>query len=230
MRISVIIPALNEEHVIAETIRQLREQSAGFIKEVIVSDGGSRDNTVEIAAAEGATVVKSPQKGRAGQMNYGAAQATGEAFYFLHADSHPPAQFDRQILDRLEKGNDAGCFRLGFDSSHYLLRFYAWFTRFDLNAFRFGDQSLFISASFFTEIGGFRNDHMLMEDNEIVRRIKNSGSGSFTIIPEKIVTSSRKYRENGVLKLQLIFTLIYTLYHLGVSQGKLVELYKKWVR
>lgn len=228
MKISVIIPALNEEEVIAETIRQVRKQSAGLIKEVIVSDGGSRDRTAETAAAEGGRVVKSPQRGRAAQMNFGAAQATGEVLYFLHADSHPPAQFDRQILDQLKDGYSAGCFRLAFDSSHRLLRFYAWFTRFDLNAFRFGDQSLFITSSFFNRIGGYRNDHMLMEDNEILKRIKREDE--FAIIADAVTTSARKYREKGVLRLQLAYTLIYILYHFGVPQERLVKWYKLMIQ
>ena len=228
MQISIIIPVFNEEKAIGKTLEQVRQQGAGKVGEVIVVDAGSEDDTVGIARKYAATVVKSPDKGRAAQMNFGAARSHGDILYFLHADSVPPDSFAELIVNAVTEGADAGCFRLAFDRDHPLLNGYAWFTRFDLNAFRFGDQSLFVRRPLFEKIGGFREELMVMEDNEIIPRLKQRGT--FRIIPEKVITSARKYAVNGELRLQCIFTLIYTLYHLGVSQETLVDLYQNLVR
>ena len=226
MALSVIIPAYNEEDVIADTVNGVLERGGSQIEEVLVVDGGSGDRTVQRAREAGARTVNSPRQGRSAQMNFGAQKSRGEVLYFLHADSVPPADFDLNILTGMEQG-DAGCFRLAFDRDHWLLNFYAWCTRFDIDLFRFGDQSLFIRKDLFWKIGGFREDHVVMEDQEIIKRIKRKGS--FSILPGKVVTSARKYRDNGILRLQFIFTLIVILYKLGLSQQKLVSVYKKLV-
>jgi len=227
MKISVIIPAYNEEEFIAETISRVMAMSRNRVEEIIVVDGGSTDSTVQKASKTSAQVVVSPKKGRAAQMNYGAFKAEGDILHFLHADSFPPEDFDLKILNEVKQGNSAGCYRLAFDTDHWLLNFYAWCTRFDIDLFRFGDQSLFIRKDQFWEIGGFREDHVVMEDQEIIKRIKKKDS--FTILPERVITSARKYKENGMLRLQLIFTLIVILYKLGFSQQKLVSVYKRLV-
>lgn len=227
MTISVIIPTYNEEENIAKTIETVREYG-DQIKEIIVVDGGSRDKTVERAKSCEIEVLTSPQKGRAAQMNYGAEHAEGEILYFLHADSLPPEGFTSQIKNAVQVGHKAGCFQLAFDRDHMLLNFYAWCTRFDIDAFRFGDQSLFITRTAFQKIGGFREDHIVMEDNEIIRRIKQQFS--FKILDDSVITSARKYERVGVVKLQLLFTLIFVLYHLGVEQEKLVDILRKGVQ
>lgn len=227
MDISIVIPAYNEEKYIANTIESVWRLAYGFVKEIIVVDGGSSDETVKRAKAASARIIVSHQKGRAAQMNYGASQAQGNVLYFLHADSIPPESFDRKIINEIEQGNPAGCFRLAFDHDHFLLRFYAWCTRFDIDAFRFGDQSLFITCDLFEKIRGFKDDHIVMEDQEIVRRIKQHED--FRVLKDSVTTSSRKYLRNGIIKLQGIFTLIFMLYKIGVPQEKLALIYKKLV-
>src|SRR5699024_12194073 len=91
--------------------------------------------------------------------------------YFLHADTLPPRNFALDILKSVKKGLNAGCFRLSFNSKHPLLQGYAWFTRFNADCFRFVDQSLFITHAAFDRAGGFREDHIEMEDQEIVRLV-----------------------------------------------------------
>ena len=228
MAISVIIPAYNEASQIAETVSKVFKGGEQHIKEVLVVDGGSTDSTIEIAQKAGAQVIQSPRKGRAAQMNYGAEQAGGEVLYFLHADSHPPLGFASHIVQALEDSCIAGCFQLSFDTEHLLLRFYTWFTRFNVDAFRFGDQSLFIFRKAFFDVGGFREDHFVMEDQEIVRRVKQSYP--FKVLDQSVTTSARKYQEVGVLKLQLIFILVFVLYYLGVSQDQLITVYKRLVQ
>ncbi len=227
MTISIIIPAYNEEETIAGTIKSIRRNSSGHVKEIIVVDGGSEDETAERVKAASATLVTSPGKGRAVQMNCGAQIAEGEILYFLHADTTPPENFDRNIVESVKQGAEGGCFRLSFDREHILLDFYAWCTRFDIDAFRFGDQSLYVLRSTFHSIGGFREDHIVMEDQEIIKRIRKKAT--FHILTDAVTTSSRKYMDNGVLRLQCIFTLIFMLYKAGVSQSKLVLIYKKLI-
>ncbi len=225
--ISIIIPAYNEAAVIATNIFNTRMACADDLVEIIVVDGGSNDDTFAIAEKTGVIVVKS-SKGRAKQMNHGASVAKGEILYFLHADSIPPLQFHLSILDAYQKGARSGCFRLVFDDDHWFLKANSWFTRFDVNAVRFGDQSLFVSKEVFEKSGGFREDLILMEDQEIIHRIKRYGK--FVVINDVVTTSARKYLDNGVYRMQGIFFRIWVLYYLGSSQDKLLKLYKKMIR
>ncbi|NIT99548.1 MAG: glycosyltransferase [Aliifodinibius sp.] len=223
MNISIIIPTFNEADSISETIEKIRRHSNDHILEIIIVDGGSNDATIDIAKATDVKTFKSPEKGRATQMNFGAKQATGEILYFLHADTHPPNNFDNSINKAVKRGYHAGCFQLTFDNDHFLLRLYGWFTRFNIDLFRFGDQSLFIKKDTFHKLKGFRKDHIVMEDQEFIRRIKQKFS--FVILDEYVITSAQKYRDNGILKLQLVFTLILLLYYMGIGQDKLVKIY-----
>jgi rSAM/selenodomain-associated transferase 2 len=228
MKISIIIPTYNEQEFIVSTIKTIKKRACkNSVFQIIVADGGSTDNTVMEAEKAGAIIVHATKKRRGTQMNEGAASATGELLYFLHADTLPPPHFDQHIRTSVEGGNPAGCFRLSFDDDHPLLRFYGWCTRFDIDVFRFGDQSLFITKELFKQIGGFRDDHILMEDQDIVKSIKEDYS--FSILPQEVTSSSRKYMRNGALRLQGIYVLIVMLYKAGVKQQKLYSVYKKWV-
>lgn len=226
--ISIIIPALNEESNIATLLNEIEKRSSGYIQEIILADGGSTDKTREIAKKTGARILQCTKKSRAIQMNEGAAAASGSILYFLHADSIPPKEFDQHIAQAVNQNIPAGSFRLQFRSSHPLLRFYAWFTRFSFTLFRFGDQSLFVKKSLFNQIGGFDGSLMVMEDQQIVRRLKQQAP--FRILPDVVKTSARKYEKNGVIKLQLIFTLILVAYYMGVGQETLVHLYRSLIQ
>ncbi|PWT73526.1 MAG: hypothetical protein C5B59_13295 [Bacteroidetes bacterium] len=226
--ISVIIPTYNESGCIKATIQNLWAcDGANLIKEIIIADGESDDDTIDISRSAGAKIVRS-NKGRAKQMNRGATAAQGEILYFLHADSIPPKSFTAHILDAYSKQYISGCFRLAFDYNHWFLKANAWFTKFDVNAFRFGDQSLFVTRDVFQKIDGFREDLVMMEDQEIIQRIKEQGK--FKVMKEYVVTSARKYVDNGVFRMQGIFYQIWAMYYLGFSQQKMVEVHKKLIR
>ncbi|MDN3656670.1 TIGR04283 family arsenosugar biosynthesis glycosyltransferase [Ferruginibacter paludis] len=225
---TVIIPTFNEAAHIQSTIQQLREHDVdNLITEIIIADGGSTDDTVAIAKAANATVVVSPAKGRSAQMNYGASFATEDILYFLHADTIPPKNFSTDIAMSADKGCGAGCFMLSFDYDHWFLKANCWFTRFDVDAIRFGDQSLFVRKSVFEKTGGFCEKHIVLEDQHLIKRLKKITR--FTIIKKPVVTSARKYLENGIYKTQRIFFIIYGMYRLGYSQQKLVAAYKKMI-
>ncbi|CAN5443546.1 TIGR04283 family arsenosugar biosynthesis glycosyltransferase [soil metagenome] len=227
--ISVIIPTRNEATQLPVLLNYLNAvPGKEHIAEIIVSDGKSTDDTVSIANLYGAKVVVSEHAGRGKQMNTGAKNATGNILYFLHADSIPPVGFVEDILEKINSGDIAGCYRLRFDYDHWFLKANAWFTRFNVNAVRFGDQSLFVRKSVFEAIGGFREDLTIMEDQEIIHRIRKKGR--FAVIAGYVTTSARKYRVNGVYRMQGIFFYIYFAYVFGASQQKLVAIYKKLIR
>ena len=227
--VSIVIPAYNEAPGIGALLAYLRQATAGEPDlEIIVADGGSTDDTRALARRAGAVVVRSPSKGRAAQLNYGARRASGDILYFLHADSYPPPGFLADLQRARRQGYGSGCYRLAFDHEHWFLRFSAWCTRLPLLLVRFGDQSLFVQRELFARIGGFREDLLVMEDQEIVRRLQ--GRGRFLVLPRAVTTSARKYLANGVFRLQAIFAFIAGLYWLGVSQLRLVELYRRLIR
>ena len=227
--ISVIIPTYNEEAHIKTTIQCVWQfDESNLIKEIIIADGGSTDDTVAIATAEGVRVVISQKKGRAAQMNFGAFFATEEILYFLHGDTRPPRNFAKDIAKVIEQGFGAGCFRLSFDNNHWFLKANCWFTRFDINAIRFGDQSLFITKDSFEKAGKYCEKHIVMEDQHLIKRLKKITR--FTIIKKAVVTSARKYLENGIYKTQGIFFIIYFMYQSGYSQQKLLASYRKLIK
>jgi len=225
-QISVIIPVLNEESSIGKLLTELKNRSDSGNCEFIVADGGSTDKTRDVAERAGAVVIKS-KKGRAVQMNTGATRSSADILYFLHADTIPPPKFDLHIIKSIRKEYGAGCFYLQFDDSHPGLRFYSWFTRLKSTFIRFGDQSLFVTESVFKEVNGFDESLVVMEDQKIVRKIK--WLTKFKVVDKPVITSARKYRKNGVYRLQAVFFLIWAGYYLGLSQKVLTDIYRKYI-
>ena len=196
--------------------------------EIIVVDGHSPDGTLDSISHYPIQALTAPKKGRGAQMNFGALVATGDVLYFLHADSYPPTTVMQVIQNSIWSGYKSGCFRLRFDYNHWFLRANAWFTRFDWNWVRFGDQSLFVTKEVFKKSGKFREDWVVMEDQEIIPRLKQLGK--FRVCSEYITTSARKYRDNGVIRLQVVFFVIWFQSKLGYSQAQLVQTYRKLIR
>lgn len=231
--ISIIIPVINEADTIVSLLDYISKNSSlKNISEVIVVDGGSQDKTcqiVELYTKSSIVNIRliSSEKGRARQMNTGARSATGSILYFLHADSFPPNGFDKSIISEIKKGNTAGCFRMKFDNNHPLLKFSQWFTQFNIKLFRGGDQSLFIGSELFDQLEGYNEQYFIYEDCEFINRLYKEHS--FTIIPDYILTSARKYDQIGTWKLQYHFAVIHLKNSFGVSAEKLHQYYERHI-
>jgi len=218
MKISVIIPALNEALGILSCLNSVKMQQGEF--ELIVADGGSSDGTVEVVQPH-ARVIHSPQ-GRAIQMNSGARQATGDVFLFLHADSClPPGGFpllEKALADPQIVG---GTFMLRFNSPRPLLRLIAFFTRFKFRYFHYGDQGIFVRRPVFEHLKGFP-EISFMEDVDFLRRLHKTGR--VILLKQPITTSARRFLERGFLRQQLINITLVIFCFLRVRP----ETLKKW--
>lgn len=221
-RITVIIPVLNEAVKIKSTLASFEDVAE---LEVIVVDGGSQDETVEVVQQLGVKVLSSPP-GRARQMNFGAEAATGEILVFLHADTSLPVGFDTWVLETLQKpGVVAGAFELAIDGELWGLRIVERMVnaRSRFLSLPYGDQAIFIRAEFFRKMGGFL-DMPIMEDFEFVQRLR--GMGRIEIVPMAVKTSARRWQKLGVVKTTAINQMIILGYHLGVSPTTLARWYR----
>ena len=226
-QISIIIPVLNEADTIGKLIGHLLEASnTRNVEEIILVDGGSTDGSLEIMSRMEGVRLHTSERGRAKQMNAGAAIAKGEILYFLHADSLPPPDFDRKIL---AAQSPAGCFRLRFEPANSpWLKLASWFTKFDSSLFRGGDQSLFIEAEVFKTLGGYDERYTVYEDVEFIDRIKRNHE--FSILKDFVTTSSRRFQENGTLRLYYHFAAIHLKALMGRDPEVLSAYYQKHIK
>ena len=223
MTISIIIPTYNEELYIGNLVSYLKKQASPA--EIIVTDGGSHDQTFQLAKEAGAITVLSPQKGRASQMNYGASIAIGDVLYFVHADAFPPQNFVPDILSAITNGYDLGRYTTKFISNKSLLRINEWLTRFDFFICMGGDQTLFIRKKLFNKLGGFKEEMQLMEEFEFCARARKEGR--YKIMNGSALISARKYEKNNWLHVQKANYKVVQLYKKGAPQEILVKTYEK---
>lgn len=221
-KISIVIPVLNEAHKLQKTL-ELRNIATHI--EIIVVDGGSQDQTVELAQTAGVQVLKS-NPGRAQQMNLGAKTATGEILLFLHADTHLPAKFDDLIRNALAQPHTiAGAFNLKIDLPMWSLRLVEWGVNLRSRYLQmpYGDQALFLYTRTFNEMGGFPN-LPIMEDFELIRQLRRRST--IAIIPTPVITSGRRWQKLGVVRTTLINQCIIVAYLLGISPQQIAHWYQ----
>jgi rSAM/selenodomain-associated transferase 2 len=222
--ISVVIPTLNEAESLPETVCRARANPE--VCEIIVVDGGSQDNTRDVAEKLGCRVLASPP-GRGGQMRLGAAQARGDVVLLLHADTWLPPDAGRAALECLrDPAVVAGGFWKTFRNPSWLMmgsRFRCglrlWFGRRIL-----GDQGMFIRREVLERIGGVP-DMPLMEELELCRRLRKAGR--LVLADATVTTSARRFEKLGVVRTYLRMWLVMIRYRMGASPEELRSLYDK---
>lgn len=225
--LSIIIPVLNEERALPRFIDTLIEHSS-LHNQYIFVDGGSTDSSCRIISEHPNCELIQSEKGRAKQMNRGVKQAKFPILYFLHVDSIPPKDYDQCIVNTIESGVKAGSFRLQFDAAHFLLTFFAYLSRFNLRICRGGDQSLFIRKELFLLLDGFNETYWICEDNEFIDRVYEKTN--FSVLPNRIITSARRFEENGVIRLYIHHGVIQLMRCLGASPQSLANYYQTFIR
>lgn len=219
--LSVIIPTLNEERGIKETIDAARSPDV----ELIISDGGSTDRTLAIASASGGRIVAG-KKGRALQQNQGAAVARGDVLLFLHADTKLPEQYVEHIFQSLmDRQIVLGAFQFDTDLKTPAMKRVAYWANLRAAKLRlpYGDQGLFLRREDFFSAGGFP-DVPIAEDLHLAREMARRGR--VVIAPAAAVTSARRWKQLGPLRTTLVNTLIAVGCLAGVSPHLLAPLYR----
>ncbi|MFL5071736.1 MAG: TIGR04283 family arsenosugar biosynthesis glycosyltransferase [Xanthobacteraceae bacterium] len=221
--LSIILPVLDEADIIADALAALaplRQRGA----EVIVVDGGSRDGTVDLARPAADRVIASP-RGRAAQMNAGAALARGAVLLFLHADTRLPGNADALVLAGLERSGRAwGRFDIAIAGRSPLLAIVAAAInlRSRLTRIATGDQAIFVSRDVFAAVGGFP-DIALMEDVALSRALKRISRP--VCVAAKVTTSGRRWEQHGVLRTVVLMWRLRVAYFLGAEPATLARRY-----
>ena len=211
MKISVIIPTLNEALVLEKAIAEISCHSP---HEIIIADGGSEDNTLNIAKKFGLAIVESPP-GRALQMNAGAKTASGDVLLFLHADRRVDANsYQKMVAVMNQENRVGGAFSLAIESEKPSLKMISNFATLRAKHLNlvYGDQAIFVRTSVFHEIGGFPS-LLICEDLAFYRRLM--AKGPTVILEEKAFTSARRWVTEGIFFTSLRNSVIATLFLLG---------------
>jgi rSAM/selenodomain-associated transferase 2 len=226
MKISIIIPVLNESLCIAQTLSNLQPWRAEG-HEVIVVDGGSEDRTAELSRPLADQVLFSPP-GRGLQMNAGAKVARGNLLLFLHADTFLPKEGTRVIFERMEEGRRVwGRFDVKLSGKHLLLRVIELLMncRSRVTHIATGDQAIFVKREIFEAIGGFP-EMDLMEDIALSKRLIK---GYFLpcCLWQRVLTSSRRWEKEGILRTILLMWFLRGAYFFKVNPDRLAKFYRR---
>ncbi len=226
IKFSIIVPVFQEGERINDLLGYLNRLDSEKNLEIIVVDGAKEKDTLR--AIHSNHVIKiSSGKGRAKQMNAGASVANGEILIFLHADTELPGQALKKIYSLIvEKAYVGGAFDLGIKSDKFIFKIVSTSAslRSRLSRIPFGDQAIFIRREYFNQIGGYK-EILLMEDVELMRRIKKSGN-KIRIFHDRVMTSPRRWEKEGVIYCTLRNWTLQALYFLGMSPDRLAKFYE----
>lgn len=223
MKISVVVPMLNERLALPELLEHLLALKRQGV-EIVLVDGESQDGSATFARALGFPVLDSI-RGRARQMNAGAQAAAGDVLLFLHADTRLPTQGITQVQEALARGSTWGRFDVRIDGNSPWLRLIALLMnlRSRWSGIATGDQAIFVMRTAFDAEGGFP-DQPLMEDIELSKRLKRVGKPACLRGP--VVTSGRRWESRGIWRTILLMWRLRWAYWLGASAETLVERYR----
>jgi len=230
IKFSTIVPVLHESDAINSLIEHLERLEHDAGREIIVVDGSPDRDTIR--AIDNEEIIKLVSlKGRARQMNAGASVAKGEILIFLHADTELP----RDALTKIDSAMSrtyyvGGAFELDIKSERFRFKLLSRLAsiRCHLTRIPYGDQAIFIKRDYFNTIGGYR-EMPLMEDVELMRRIKRRGD-KICILPDRVMTSPRRWEQEGFVYVNLRNAALFIMYLLGVSPEKLASFYKDTYR
>ena len=224
---SVIIPVLNEQSQINSILAHLKELNPRNLAEIIIVDGDPQGQTIKTINGNGVIKLIS-EKGRAIQMNAGAEIAKGQILIFLHADTSLPELALEKIDNCMQNQKYVGgAFSLHINSKKLWLKYISARTsaRSRKSRIPYGDQAIFIRKNYFIKIGRFK-EIPLMEDIDLMNRIKKAGQ-EICILPDKVTTSPRRWKNNGLLYTTFRNRILVALYNIGVSPAKLAKYYWK---
>ena len=222
MKLSFIIPTLNEEAFIRSCLEPLQHYRENG-HEVILADGGSTDSTMEIAKPLVDRIIPG-ERGRARQMNAGAAAAAGDVYLFVHADTQLGTGIGDLLTERIRTARAWGRFNIRLSGSHPLLRIIEIFMnlRSRITGIATGDQVIFITRTLFQERGGFP-EVPIMEDVEMSARLLRVCRP--VCLREKVVTSSRRWERNGIIRTVLKMWYLRMIYFCGADPESLARKY-----
>jgi len=221
--LSIVIPVLGEARNLERLLPELQAIAAGA--EVVVADGGSRDDTEAVLARWPRATLVSSARGRAIQMNAGAARAAGDVFLFLHADTRLPRGFAEAMTRALgDQRVVGGRFDVRFDNPAWPFRLVAGMmnARSRLSGIFTGDQAIFVRRTAFEALGGYA-EIPLMEDIELTRRLKRLGR--VACLRLRVRTSARKWERDGLVRTIGLMWALRFLYVCGVSPERLHRWY-----
>ena len=225
MKLSIIIPCLNEEEHIGRLLHFFNSCDHSSEQEIIVVDGGSSDKTVEIAEKIGVKVLKTEKANRAVQMNLGAKHACNEVLYFVHADTLPPKSYFEDIKKALSKGYEMGCYRSDLSAGGILLRVNSFFTRFHWLFCRGGDQSFFIPKDLFSSLGMYDESYQIMEEYDFIQRHWKKHRS--IILAKGIKISTRKYEGRSWWKVNRANYVAVKNFKKGMSTDEIKKIYHR---
>ena len=219
----IVMPVLDEAAGLRARLLALRPLRERGVR-VVVVDGGSADDSVAIAEADADLVLRAP-RGRATQMNAGAAALDGRSLLFLHADTALPVDADRQVLAALREGAMWGRFDVRIDSPRPVFRVIERLIslRSRLSGIATGDQAIFVDAAAFRAVGGFPN-LLLMEDIALSKRLKQSGRPA--CLRATVVTSARRWERFGVWRTVWLMWRLRAAYAFGADPARLARAYR----
>lgn len=223
MRLAIVVPTLNEEPTLRRNLPGMLAQA----DEIVVSDGGSTDGTIEVARSLGARTVSGPAC-RGAQLNRGAEATDADILLFLHADTTLPEKAGLSIQEAVAAGAPGGAFLIHFDGDGFVYRLGGSVVNLRTRmAFTpLGDQGQWITREAFRELGGFR-EWPLLEDLDFAQRMrKRWGRRRLAVIEAPVVTSARRFVKQGPARTVAWNWMIWMLFAMGVSPHRLAKLYR----